>query len=95
MDVIESSESVQTVNFHDVGALAWYLTKVSWTVPGFDIVAQRDALERLHREIERRGPLRIPQVGMYLLARKLRVEGLYLLSEIERRIERVYELVLA
>ena len=70
MDVIESDASMQTVNFHDVGALVWYLAMVPWTVPGFDAVAQRDALERLHRDIERSGPLRIPQAGMYLVARK-------------------------
>lgn len=70
MDVIESGESVQTVNFHDVGALVWYLTMVPWTVPGFDVVSQRHALGRLHREIERSGPLCVPQDGMYLVARK-------------------------
>jgi SAM-dependent methyltransferase len=70
MDVIDSGESMQTVCFHDVGALAWYLSMVPWTVPGFDVVAQRDALERIHRDIERGGPLRMPQTGMYLVARK-------------------------
>jgi SAM-dependent methyltransferase len=70
MYVSESNESVKTVSFHDVGALAWYLTMVPWTVPGFDVVAQRDTLNRLHREIERSGPLRVPQTGMYLVARK-------------------------
>lgn len=70
MDVIESGESMQTVNFHDVGALTWYLKMVPWTVPDFDVVAQRGQLERLHRDVERSGPLLMSQSGMYLVARK-------------------------
>jgi Methyltransferase domain len=70
MDVIESGESTQTVRFRDVGALAWYLTMVPWTVPDFDVVVQRAELARLHDRVERSGPLRIPQTGTYLVARK-------------------------
>jgi SAM-dependent methyltransferase len=70
MQVVESGESVQTVRFHDVGALAWYLTMTPWTVPGFDVVTMRDALARLHRHIEEEGPLRIQQPSAYLVARR-------------------------
>jgi SAM-dependent methyltransferase len=70
LDVIESADAVQTVSFHDVGALAWYLRMIPWTVPDFDVVAQRDALERIHRDMERSGPLRVAQPGLYLVARK-------------------------
>jgi len=70
MQVVESGESVQTVRFHDVGALAWYLTMTPWTVPGFDIVNMRGALEQLHRQIEEEGPIRILQPSAYLVARR-------------------------
>jgi hypothetical protein len=70
MDIVEFGESTQTMSFLDVGALAWYLKMVPWTVPDFDIVEQHDALERLHGKIERDGPLLIPQSGLYLVARK-------------------------
>jgi hypothetical protein len=35
----------ETTWFADVGALAWYLRMVPWAVPGFDVAAQRQALE--------------------------------------------------
>jgi hypothetical protein len=70
MEVIESGETVQTMSFDDVGALAWYLKMVPWTVPGFDVVAQREVLQRIHDDIQRNGPLLVPQAGMYLVARK-------------------------
>jgi hypothetical protein len=70
MDVVECDESVQSMSFHDVGALTWYLMMVPWTVPGFSAATHRDALERLHRQIERTGPLQIPQASLYLVARK-------------------------
>jgi len=34
----------ETLSFADIGALAWYLRRVPWAVPGFDIVKHRDAL---------------------------------------------------
>ena len=71
LTVIESAEAIQTVSFLDVGALAWYLRMIPWTVPDFDVVAQRDALERVHGDIERSGPLRVAQPGLYLVARKV------------------------
>jgi SAM-dependent methyltransferase len=71
LTVIESGEALQTVSFADVGALAWYLRMIPWTVPDFDVAAQRDALERIHGDIERSGPLRVAQPGLYLVARKV------------------------
>lgn len=71
MELIESGESKQTMTFHDVGALAWYLKMIPWTVPSFDVLAQRDALERIHGDIQRNGPLRASQAALYLVARKL------------------------
>ena len=42
--------------FHDVGAVVYFLRLVVWIVPGFTVVRYRTRLEALHREIEERGP---------------------------------------
>ncbi|MFJ6198965.1 methyltransferase domain-containing protein [Micromonospora sp. NPDC092111] len=41
--------------FHDVGAVVWFLRKVVWTVPGFDVDRYRRQLERLHERIRAEG----------------------------------------
>jgi len=43
------------VEFFDVGAVAYFLRKVLWTVPGFTIEAYRYRLKHLHEQIERDG----------------------------------------
>jgi SAM-dependent methyltransferase len=43
------------VEFLDVGAVAYFLRKVLWTVPGFSIEAYRDRLKQMHEQIERDG----------------------------------------
>jgi SAM-dependent methyltransferase len=43
------------VEFFDVGAVAYFLRKVLWTVPGFTIEAYRDRLRHMHEQIERDG----------------------------------------
>jgi SAM-dependent methyltransferase len=43
------------VEFFDVGAVAYFLRKVLWTVPGFTVKAYRDRLKHMHEQIERDG----------------------------------------
>jgi SAM-dependent methyltransferase len=43
------------VEFRDVGAVVWFLRKVIWTVPDFDVDRYRDRLRDLHQQIERDG----------------------------------------
>jgi SAM-dependent methyltransferase len=43
------------VEFFDVGAVAYFLKKVLWTVPGFSIDTYRDRLQSMHEQIERDG----------------------------------------
>jgi SAM-dependent methyltransferase len=43
------------VEFFDVGAVAYFLRKVLWTVPGFTIDAYRDRLQSMHMQIGRDG----------------------------------------
>jgi SAM-dependent methyltransferase len=46
--VLSSSEGEERLSFRDVGALAWYLKAVPWTVPGFDLQTFRARLRGLH-----------------------------------------------
>lgn len=43
------------VEFFDVGAVVYFLRKVIWTVPDFNVERYRDQLRRLHRHIETHG----------------------------------------
>lgn len=45
--VLEGEDGEQTIRFSDVGALAWYLKAVPWTVENFVIDRNREALKRL------------------------------------------------
>ncbi|WP_320671574.1 class I SAM-dependent methyltransferase [Patulibacter defluvii] len=44
--------------FHDVGAVVWFLRKVIWLVPGFDVTVHEPELRALHERIEREGSFR-------------------------------------
>ncbi len=44
------------VEFHDVGAVVWFLRKVVWMVPGFTAEAYLPELRELHEQIEADGP---------------------------------------
>jgi hypothetical protein len=58
------------IEFHDVGAVVWFLRKVIWMVPGFTVEAYRDRLRALHELIEAEGPF-VAHSSRYLIeARK-------------------------
>lgn len=44
LDVDDAGTGTEVLTFADVGAVAWYLRRVPWAVPGFDIVKHRPAL---------------------------------------------------
>jgi hypothetical protein len=48
MSVRGGNSALETLRFADIGAFAWYLRMIPWTVPGFTIDGHRAALERLH-----------------------------------------------
>jgi len=65
-----SGEADFSMSFSDVGALAWYLTAVPWTFPGFSVERQRRRLERLHSRVLDQGPIRVPRYAFWLEAGK-------------------------
>lgn len=65
-----SAEGRETVTFADVGALAWYIRMVPWTVPDFSIEKYKERLKELHDQVETDGPITLPLPGFYLEAVK-------------------------
>jgi SAM-dependent methyltransferase len=70
LSVTGSAEGYEYVTFADVGALAWYLRMVPWTVPGFSVGEYRDKLRELHEQIGSTKPITIRLPGFYLEARR-------------------------
>jgi SAM-dependent methyltransferase len=66
LEIVSSAVGHELVTFADVGALAWYLRMVPWTIAGFSIAAFRS---RLH-ELQTRVPLTLPLPAFYLEAVK-------------------------
>jgi hypothetical protein len=66
--VVNSGEGMETVWFKDVGALAWYLKAIPWTVDGFSIARYRNRLKELHSQVQKRGPLRVRHSRFWLEA---------------------------
>ncbi|KAK9762157.1 hypothetical protein K7432_012379 [Basidiobolus ranarum] len=62
-------ESLRT-EFHDIGAVIYFLRKVIWMVPGFTVDKYRDKLRALHEQIQTEGPF-VAQTTRFLIeARK-------------------------
>jgi SAM-dependent methyltransferase len=68
--VLDSGEATEVTSFTDVGAFAWYLKLIPWTVEGFSIETYRLQLERLHERIGANGPLRVRLPAFWLKAAK-------------------------
>ncbi|MET7640067.1 class I SAM-dependent methyltransferase [Streptomyces sp. NPDC005438] len=58
------------MEFGDIGAVVYFLRKVVWIVPGFDVRTHRERLLRLHRLIEERGPFVAHSSRFLIEARK-------------------------
>ncbi len=56
--------------FHDIGAVVYFLRKVIWMVPGFTVGAYRTQLASLHRLIETEGPFVAHTTRFLIEARK-------------------------
>ncbi|MEU9292314.1 class I SAM-dependent methyltransferase [Streptomyces sp. NPDC048266] len=63
------SESLRT-EFHDIGAVVYFLRKVIWMVPGFTVDAYRDRLRDLHEQIMDEGPFVAHTTRFLIEARK-------------------------
>ncbi|MGZ4675212.1 MAG: class I SAM-dependent methyltransferase [Acidimicrobiia bacterium] len=55
LEVVDLRDETLTVEFHDVGAVVYFLRKVIWTVPDFTVARYRDRLARMHDRIRAEG----------------------------------------
>ncbi|MER5637475.1 class I SAM-dependent methyltransferase [Kitasatospora sp. NPDC002227] len=58
------------VEFHDIGAVVWFLRKVIWMVPGFTVEGYRGQLRALHEQIRAEGPFVAHSSRFLIEARK-------------------------
>jgi SAM-dependent methyltransferase len=56
LEVVDLRYARLRIEFHDVGAVVWFLRKVIWIVPGFTVEVHRDRLRALHERIRAEGP---------------------------------------
>ncbi|MEH1057430.1 class I SAM-dependent methyltransferase [Micromonospora sp. CPCC 206171] len=55
LSVVRLEQATLRAVFHDVGAVVWFLRKVVWTAPGFDVDRHRPQLAALDRRIRAEG----------------------------------------
>ncbi|MEV0806823.1 class I SAM-dependent methyltransferase [Micromonospora sp. NPDC050200] len=55
LTVVRLERATLRAVFHDVGAVVWFLRKVVWTAPGFDVDRHRPQLAALDRRIRAEG----------------------------------------
>lgn len=51
LDVVDLRTASLRTEFHDIGAVVYFLRKVIWLVPGFTVARYRPQLESLHEEM--------------------------------------------
>lgn len=70
LEVVDVRDARLGMEFHDVGAVVYFLRKVIWIVPGFDVDKHLDRLRRLHERIEAEGSFRACSARFLIEARK-------------------------
>lgn len=70
LEVVDLRTERLRTEFHDIGAVVYFLRKVIWTVPGFTVAAHRATLRRLHDLIEAEGPFAAYAARTLVEARK-------------------------
>ena len=64
--VLGLREETVRAEFHDVGAVVYFLRKVPWTVPGFTVDGYREQLRRMHDHMADQGPF-VTSVTRFLI----------------------------
>ncbi len=72
LEVVDLRAERLRMEFHDVGAVAHFLRKVVWMVPGFTVDAHRDRLRDLHERILADGPFVAHSARHLIEARRVR-----------------------
>lgn len=69
-NIIQQMEDITFYRFFDIGAVAYFLKAIPWTVPGFSIEKYHDKLWEMHLKIDRDGYFDAPRHRMLVVARK-------------------------
>jgi SAM-dependent methyltransferase len=70
LEVVDLRYEELRTEFHDVGAMIYFLRKVIWIVPGFTVERHRDRLRDLHEQIQTDGPFIATTTRFLIEARK-------------------------
>ncbi|MFD3694711.1 methyltransferase domain-containing protein [Streptomyces sp. NPDC058646] len=70
LEVVDLRSERLRTEFHDIGAVIYFLRKVIWMVPGFTVGQYRDRLRELHERIAREGPFVAHTARFLIEARK-------------------------
>lgn len=70
LEVVDLRSERLRTEFHDIGAVVYFLRKVIWMVPGFTVGHYRDRLRELHERIGREGPFVAHTARFLIEARK-------------------------
>ncbi|KOG11788.1 MULTISPECIES: class I SAM-dependent methyltransferase [Streptomyces] len=70
LDVVDVRSERLRMEFHDIGAVVWFLRKVVWIVPGFVVDAQLPRLRELDALIRAEGPFVAHSARTLIEARK-------------------------
>jgi SAM-dependent methyltransferase len=67
---ISISEEFPVKTYNDIGAVVWYLSRISWAILDFSVDSYRDRLLDLHQKIETDGPVSVCSHRILLQAKK-------------------------
>ncbi|WP_405364738.1 class I SAM-dependent methyltransferase [Kitasatospora sp. NBC_00039] len=70
LEVVDLRSERLRIEFHDIGAVVYFLRKVIWMVPGFTVDAYRDRLRELDALIRAEGPFVAYSARFLIEARK-------------------------
>ena len=70
LEVVDLRSARLRMEFHDIGAVVYFLRKVIWMVPGFTVAAYHDRLRELHDRITSDGPFVAHSSRFLIEARK-------------------------
>jgi len=66
----ESAEAFPNLYFFDIGAVVFYLKVIEWQIKDFSVEKYRDALLKLHQQMEAGDPLTVLEHRFLIVARK-------------------------
>ncbi|MGK9148754.1 class I SAM-dependent methyltransferase [Plantibacter flavus] len=70
LEIVQLHTERLRIEFHDIGAVVWFLRKVIWMVPGFTSAAYEERLREIHASLETDSPFVAHSTRTLIEARK-------------------------